>query len=151
MQDTITFPPLHTDPFDQIVKAIGEEPTVQAEQRQKKIEFTAKHIDMVTHINGKRVFCPKVEDDSVHFFLEKPSEWHLKHLGLPVSRTHYYPIQYAEIQYAEITFKAPNPAWQWCKCSDSKLENSYYVEECHGIPTKHHWNCSKCHNVLQIG
>lgn len=93
-----TLPPIHTTFDDQLNRAFGDEPEAQATDRAKKIQLTIKHIDKVTHVNGRRVYHPIVEGENIWYFLANV-RIALSELGLPLprTRTHYYPIQYAEI------------------------------------------------------
>ena len=98
MSKTVTFPPIHTRLEDQLDRAFGDESEIQAEHRAKKIDFTTRHIDQVTHVNGRRVYHPIVEGENIWYFLANVRIG-VSELGLPLprTRTHYYPIQYAEI------------------------------------------------------
>lgn len=99
MSEAIIIPPLATSFLDQLHnKAIGEEPDKQAKDRQKKIDFITKHIDKVTHVNGRRVYYPIIDGENICYFLTNV-RIALSELDMPLpeTRTYYFPIQYAEI------------------------------------------------------
>jgi len=40
----------------------------------------------------------------------------------------------------------------WCECEDDQDPDWYYVDDnVHPQVKKHHWRCSKCHKITQIG
>lgn len=46
------------------------------------------------------------------------------------------------------------PSFRWCECPEGKgFDNAYYVPDNtpHAMIAKHHWVCSECRGIVQIG
>lgn len=87
------------NPENQLTNVLFGTSEEEKESVRLKIEYTAKNIDKVTHINGVRVFYPIVTDGDIFYSLQALPAGMESLIKNTNERKYYYPIQYAVIYF----------------------------------------------------